>query len=70
MEPKSYPRISPGKKAILIDQDAQTNRRIVREALSILSVAMGVSNYMGDKIRETPEIMNLVLDEVKKHNKY
>lgn len=70
MEPKSYPRISPGKKAILVNQNEQANRQIVKEALSILSVARGVSNYMGDKIRETPKVMDLVLDEVKKHNKY
>ena len=70
MEPKSYPRISPGRKAILVNQSPQANREIVKEALTILSMARGVSNFMGDKIRETPEVMNLVLEEVKNHNRY
>ena len=33
-------------------------------------MARGVSKFMGDKIRETPEVMNLVLEEVKNHNRY
>lgn len=70
MEPGAYPQISPGRTAILLEQDEPTNRQVVRDGLSRLSVAAGVSNYMGDRIRNTPPAFKLVLDEVNRLNKY
>ena len=70
MEPKSYPRISPGKRAVLVNQTEQRNRRVVQEALAVLSDAQGVKNHMGSRATENRDVMRVVLDEVKRSGKY
>jgi polysaccharide deacetylase 2 family uncharacterized protein YibQ len=70
MEPVNYPRISPGRPAILVNQSVAENRRVVREAISVLPMAGGFKNFMGGRATAHSEIMEVVLGEVKKSRRF
>lgn len=70
MEPQGYPRVSPGRRAILLGQSEQQNRRVVQDALSALPAASGILNYMGNRAMESNDVMRLVMEEIKNGGKY
>ena len=70
MEPVNYPRISPGRPAVLVNQSVSENRRVVREAIALLPMAGGFKNFMGDRATAHSEIMDVVLGEVKKSRRF
>lgn len=70
MEPKEYPKASPGGRAIFVKQSDQQIRRVVQDALAALPAARGVNNHMGSRATEHPSVMRAVLEEVKRSGKY
>ena len=70
MEPDSYPRISPGRHAVLVNQSPLQNKRVVQDAVAALPMARGVKNFMGSRATSQRNVMEPVLREVKDSNKY
>ena len=70
MEPDSYPRISPGRHAVLVNQSPLKNKRVVQDAIAALPMARGVKNFMGSRATSQRNVMEPVLREVKDSNKY
>jgi len=70
MEPDSYPRISPGRHAVLVNQSPLQNKRVVQDAVAALPMARGVKNFMGSRATSQRNVMEPVLREVKDSKKY
>ena len=68
MEPRDYPEQDPGAGAIFTNQDGDTIRRLVRQALARVRGAVGVNNHMGSRATADSRVMEQVLTEVKHHN--
>ncbi len=66
MQPRSYPRTNPGKRALLVDQSPDQQRQLVRSYIDELPGAMGGNNHMGSRFTEEVGPMRVVLDELKK----
>jgi hypothetical protein len=65
MQPKSYPRVSPGANALLTSESAAENVRRLSWALGRVEGAIGVTNMMGSSFTESREAMRPVLRAVK-----
>ncbi len=70
MQPRSYPRTNPGADALLIGQSESEVRRRVRSYQQAVPGAVGGNNHMGSRYTEEPELMRIVLDELKRHNQF
>ncbi len=70
MEPKGYPRVNPGKGALMVSMDRETIQKIVREDIIKFPGLKGVNHHMGSLFSEDYTKMKHVLDEVKKHDLY
>ncbi len=67
MQPRSYPRTNPGKRALLIDQSPQQQRQLVKSYIDELPGAVGGNNHMGSRFTEEVGPMRVVLEELKQH---
>ncbi len=67
MEPKSYPRVSPGENALLVSLSEEEIRERVRSYIRELPDAVGGNNHMGSRFTETEDAMRIVLEELKAH---
>jgi polysaccharide deacetylase 2 family uncharacterized protein YibQ len=65
MEPHGYPEKNPGKGALLMGQDKETQRRLFFKALEQVPGAVGVNNHMGSRFTENREAMSVFLELVK-----
>lgn len=65
MEPQGYPKIDPGRGALLRAMSEADVRSAVGQALSAVPGAAGVNNHMGSRLTEMPAAMNWVMDELK-----
>ncbi|MBI4551815.1 MAG: divergent polysaccharide deacetylase family protein [Candidatus Latescibacteria bacterium] len=70
MEPKEYPRLNPGWRAIFVKQSDAQIRRVIQDALIALPAARGVNNHMGSRATENAQVMQILLEEVKRSGKY
>jgi uncharacterized protein len=61
MEPAGYPRVNPGRGALLRTMSEEEVRRSVREALASLPGAAGVNNHMGSRLTELREPMDWLM---------
>ncbi|MGC8719138.1 MAG: divergent polysaccharide deacetylase family protein [Thermodesulforhabdaceae bacterium] len=68
MEPHGYPQKNPGKGALLLGQDRDTQRRLILKALEQVPGAAGVNNHMGSKFTENREAMRSFLEVLKEKN--
>jgi polysaccharide deacetylase 2 family uncharacterized protein YibQ len=68
MEPREYPKVKPGKGALLAAMDAKALGRQLARDLDAVPYVRGVSNHMGSRLTEDPEKMKAVLSELKKRN--
>jgi polysaccharide deacetylase 2 family uncharacterized protein YibQ len=68
MEPHGYPQKNPGKGALVLDQDKETQRRLFLKALEQVPGALGVNNHMGSRFTEDREAMRFFLQMVKEKN--
>lgn len=70
MEPQGYPKVSPGRGALLSSMDEAEVRGGVREALDSLPGAAGINNHMGSRLTEQEKPMGWVMDELKGRGLY
>jgi polysaccharide deacetylase 2 family uncharacterized protein YibQ len=68
MEPREYPKVKPGKGALLAAMDAKALGRQLARDLDAVPYVRGVSNHMGSRLTEDPEKMKVVLSELKRRN--
>jgi len=68
MEPHGYPEKNPGKGALLLGQDRDTQRKLFLKALEQVPGAVGVNNHMGSRFTENRESMRVFLELVKEKN--
>jgi len=64
MEPKGYPRMNPGKNAILVNLSESEIRSRLGDHLDDVPGAIGVSNHMGSMATQDVPTMRAVLGEV------
>lgn len=68
MEPHEYPEKNPGKGALLLGQDRETQRKLFLRALERVPGAVGVNNHMGSKFTEDMEAMRFFMEMLKEKN--
>jgi hypothetical protein len=66
MEPMDPRRHDPGRDALLVDLEPEENLRRLRTHLDGFSGYCGVSNHMGSRFTSQPELMELVLGEIRR----
>ncbi len=70
MEPLGYPKVDPGRGALLLSMSADALRRNLRSALDTSPYFSGVNNHMGSRITENSDSMKTVLEEIHRHGLY
>jgi len=69
MEPIGYPSNNPGKNAILVQHSEAHIEKLLDSFIAELPDAIGINNHMGSLATTDPEIMQYVMNTLKKHNK-
>jgi uncharacterized protein len=64
MEPIGYPKVDPGRGALLLSMSEDTIRQNVRTALDSSPYFTGVNNHMGSRMTQNEAAMKAVLGEV------
>ena len=70
VQPRSFTRNIPRRRSVLAVHTELTNRRIVEDALASLPMARGVLGYPGGLMDGEVDVLDPVLDELGKHDKY
>lgn len=68
MEPKGYPRVDPGKDAILLDLSRIEIEERITRCLSAIGPVQGVVSRLGSAALNDPDVMRAVLDELKRRD--
>jgi uncharacterized protein len=68
MEPKEFPQVNPGPKALLTSMTDEEIRNILENYLDAFPQVAGVNNHMGSRFTENRDKMTLVLTLIKKRN--
>jgi len=68
MEPKGYPRVDPGKDAILLDLSRIEIEDRIARCLTAVGPVQGVVSRLGGAALNDPDVMRAVLDEVKRRD--
>jgi hypothetical protein len=68
MEPKGYPRIDPGKDAILLDLSRIEIEDRITRCLSAIGPVQAVVSRLGTAALNDPDVMRAVLDELKRRD--
>ena len=68
MEPREYPGRNPGKGVLLTTMDKERLLAQLEKDLSAVPYVKGVNNHMGSRFTEDPDLMRLVLEDLKKRN--
>ena len=66
MEPKEFPHVNPGPKALLTSMSNEEIRNILESDLEAFPQVAGVNNHMGSRFTEDRDKMTLVLTTIKK----
>jgi polysaccharide deacetylase 2 family uncharacterized protein YibQ len=66
MEPQGYPKINPGKGALLHEMSEEELLRQLSKDIEAVPYIKGVSNHMGSQLMEDPEKIRIILSELKK----
>jgi uncharacterized protein len=70
MQPKGFPKVNPGKDALMVSMDRETIQQIVRADIEKFPGAKGINHHMGSLFSEDYIKMKYVIDEIKKHDLY
>jgi uncharacterized protein len=70
MEPRGYPKVNPGKGALLVSMSGSTIQKSVDSALGSSSYFAGINNHMGSRFTENEAMMKTVLEEAQKRGLY
>lgn len=68
MEPIGYPKVDPGKDAILLDLSRVEIEERINRCLSAVGTARGIITRMGGAAVNDPDVMRAVLGEVKRRD--
>jgi polysaccharide deacetylase 2 family uncharacterized protein YibQ len=68
MEPKGYPRVDPGKDAILLDLSRIEIEDRITRCLSTIGPVQGVVSRLGSAALNDPDVMRAVLEELKRRD--
>lgn len=68
MEPEGYPKVNPGKAAILLDMSAEKIEKKVKKNLANVDGAIGINNHMGSAFTQNKIKMEEFLKVVKEKN--
>lgn len=68
MEPKGYPRVDPGKDAILLDLSRIEIEDRITRCLSAVGPVQGVVSRLGSAALNDPDVLRAVLDELKRRD--
>ena len=68
MEPKGYPRVDPGKDAILLDLSRIEIEDRITRCLSAIGPVQAVVSRLGGAALNDPDVMRAVLDELKRRD--
>lgn len=66
MEPEKYPKIDPGKLALLIKMNAAQIASMLKKDLGSIKGASGINNHMGSAFTANEEKMRILLPLIKK----
>lgn len=69
MEPIGYPSINPGKNAILLQHNEAQIDKMLSSFISELPDAIGINNHMGSLATTDADVMQAVMNTLKKHDK-
>jgi hypothetical protein len=64
MEPIGYPKVDPGRGALLLSMSDDTIRRNIKNILDDSPYISGVNNHMGSRMTENAAAMKTVLEEI------
>lgn len=70
MQPQEYPRIDPGRGALLLSMSSSEIQKTLQSALDAYPGVSGVNNHMGSRFTESADSMKLVLTELHRRNLY
>ncbi len=68
MEPKGYPRVDPGKDAILLDLSRIEIEDRIARCLSAIGPVQAVVSRLGSAALNDPDVMRAVLEELKRRD--
>jgi len=69
MEPIGYPSVNPGKNAVLVQHGEAQIVKMLDGFIADLPDAIGINNHMGSLATTDADIMQVVMNTLKKHNK-
>ena len=70
MEPQGYPKVNPGKGALLLSMSDAAMQQSLRTALDASPYFAGINNHMGSRFTENAGMMKTVLEEAQKRRLY
>lgn len=70
MEPIGYPSVNPGKNAILVQNSEAQIDRLLTKFIHQLPDCKGINNHMGSLATTDSDVMQAVMNTLKKHSKY
>lgn len=70
MEPRGYPKVNPGKGALLLSMSEAAIQQSIRTALDVSPYFAGINNHMGSHFTENARVMKTVLEEAQKRRLY
>lgn len=69
MEPIGYPRINPGNNAILVQHTPAHIKRTLNQFIKEMPDCIGINNHMGSLATTDPDVMQVIMDTLKEHEK-
>jgi polysaccharide deacetylase 2 family uncharacterized protein YibQ len=69
MEPIGYPKVDPGKNAILVQMESSEIDRLLGKFLSEMKYCIGINNHMGSLATTDSDVMQSVMAVLKSRNK-
>lgn len=70
MQPRSYPKVSPGPNALLLGLSEKQIRQLVRHYMERVPGAVGGNNHMGSRFTEERWPMRIVLSELQQEGQF
>lgn len=70
MEPRGYPKVNPGKGALLLSMSDAAIQESFRTAMDVSPYFSGINNHMGSHFTENARVMRTVIEEAKKRQLY
>jgi polysaccharide deacetylase 2 family uncharacterized protein YibQ len=69
MEPIGYPRINPGKNAILVQHTEDRIDKMLSQFINKMPDCIGINNHMGSLATNDSDVMQAVMNTLKRHDK-